>query len=275
VQPPGTRTFEVRAEFAGGAVVSRGAFRERRAAEGGLRQAERSTGSEARRLWVEEIDSSGLYGVPTRPAPRDRYTTRVEVIKHPGAWDTVRVEVMDGERVVAEYRRDYRMLQTFEPFRQGDRMFALVSPHYTATSVLDLSSGEIVAAEEPRPNGFCPAGFYIPDWWNLHGDLTALPGSLDWKPPDHEWPAGDFGFVFGCYWGDDWSWKVEHLDLRAVSAGIIRREERYGYVSLASSKTLSPRDCIRCLSIGGRRQVHFTMTQMYDLDSGAVIHPFD
>ena len=34
------------------------------------------------------------------------------------------------------------MLGTFEPFRQGDRMFALVSPHYTATSVLDLHTGD-------------------------------------------------------------------------------------------------------------------------------------
>jgi hypothetical protein len=41
------------------------------------------------------------------------------------------------------------MLQTCEPFRQGDRVFALVSPQYTATSVLDLHTGTIIASEEP------------------------------------------------------------------------------------------------------------------------------
>jgi hypothetical protein len=39
----------------------------------------------------------------------------------------------------------------FEPFRQGDRNYALISPNYTATSVMDLQTGEIVAGEEPSP----------------------------------------------------------------------------------------------------------------------------
>jgi hypothetical protein len=53
------------------------------------------------------------------------------------------------------------MLQTFEPFRQGDRMLALISTNYTATSVMDLHDG------------------------------TKLPGSMYWRPADHQWPAGD------------------------------------------------------------------------------------
>jgi hypothetical protein len=63
--------------------------------------------------------------------------------------------------VIASYDRNYSMLQTFEPFRQGERAFALISTHYTATSVMDLNTGQIVAAEEPAANGFCPVGFYV------------------------------------------------------------------------------------------------------------------
>jgi len=29
-----------------------------------------------------------------------------------------------------------------------------------------------------------------------------------------EWPSdGAFGFIWGCVWGDDASWKVQYLDL--------------------------------------------------------------
>ena len=59
----------------------------------------------------------------------------------------VHVAVLDGDAVIASYGRNYGMLQTFEPFRQGDRTFALISPHYTATSVMHLRAGEIIAAQ--------------------------------------------------------------------------------------------------------------------------------
>jgi len=85
------------------------------------------------------------------------------------------------------------MLHTFELFRQGGRGFALISPHYTATSVLDLASGEIIAEEEPHTFGFCPVGFYVPDWWDIN-DESVLPGSMYWTK-DREWPTEDFGFV--------------------------------------------------------------------------------
>ena len=61
---------------------------------------------------------------------------------------------------------------------------------------------------------------------------------------DDEWPNGEFGFVWGCYWGDDSSWKVQYLDLSRVQQGVVRREERFGYVELATSGFTSP-----CLSL--------------------------
>lgn len=268
-----SRIYEVRAEYRGRLVRSFGVRQERGDAEGLLRESvERADldGICYDRFWIEEIDTSGLFAIPSRPAPRERYTTRVRLTNPPGAWRTVHVDVLDGDTVVASYDRDYDMLRTFEPFRQGDRMFALISPQYTATSVMDLHTGEIVAAEEPHAGGFCPVGFYVPDWWDLHDGKTA-PGSLYWRPVDHEWPVGDFGFVWGCVWGDDTSWKVQFLDLSAVSDGVIRRDDRFGYLKLATNAKLEPRDFIRCSSSEGERRVEFHVESRFNLATGMPI----
>jgi hypothetical protein len=264
----------VRAESSKGRVHAFGARRTRPEAEDLLRESRRqveAAGGRNRRYWIEEIDTTGLWQPPPQPKPRDRYTVRVTTTTPPGKWTTVHVDVLDGETVIAGYDRNYRMLQTFEPFRQGDRNFALISTHYTATSVMDLHTGEIIAAEEPAPGGFCPVGFYVPDWWDLH-DGKKLPGSMHWRPDDDQWPAaGDFGFVWGCIWGDDSSWKVQYLDLSAVQDGVIRRDERFGYLKLATDTKLKPRDFIRCSSWQGERRVEFYIERGYNLTTGQPI----
>jgi len=47
-----------------------------------------------------------------------------------------------------------------------------------------------------------------------------------------------FGFIAGCQWGDDSSWKIQFVDLEAVEQGIIKRDERFGYIALPNSLTL-------------------------------------
>jgi hypothetical protein len=126
-----------------------------------------AAGGRNERYWIEEIDTTGLWQPPAQPKPRYRYITRVTSTKKPGSWETVHVDVLEGETAIASYDRNYSMLQTFEPFRQGDRVFALISTRYTATSVMDLHTGQIVAAEEPAAGGFCLVGFYVPDWHDL------------------------------------------------------------------------------------------------------------
>ena len=272
--------FEVRGEGrSDGKVISYGARRTRDEAEEHLNESRArvaAVGGEVDRWWIEAIDTTGLFEIPDRPAPRERFTTRVERPNKPGHWETVHVEVLDGDKVVAAYDRNYRMLQTFEPFRQGDRVFAMVAPDYTASSVLDLQTGQIIAAEEPGPAGFCPVGFYVPDWWDVHEGRT-LPGSMHWNA-DHEWPSrGDFGFVWGCLWGDDSSWKVQHLDLSEIQQGRIRREERFGYLRLATRPDLIGKEFIRVWSWEGKRRVEFAVEETYDLDSGQQIdkEPWD
>jgi hypothetical protein len=225
------------------------------------------------------------FEIPSRPGPRERFVVRTTPISNAPAWDSARVEVCrrtaEGRLERAcEYVRDHALFQTFEPFRQGARELALVSLHYTRTAVLDLVSGEVIAEEdEEHPGGgFCPVGFYVPDWWDVH-DGSNIPGSKYWNDGD-EWPVGEFGFVWGCYWGDDSSWKVQYLDLRRVQEGVIARDERFGYVRLATGSYVSPcfasgdvartvrPDFINVSRYSNRMQVGFAVELDFDLTSG-------
>ena len=254
-----------------------GAFKTRGEAEKVL--SERTTGdSEAwatkyhGKWWIEEVDTTGLFQIPPAPTPREKYTfVAIEIESGDGTWDTLRVDIKDADNItVAKFDRNYpTMYRTFEPFRQGERMFALVSSDYTCTSVLDLQTGDVVASEEPHSMGFCPVGFYVPDWWDIH-DGSILPGSHHWSP-HHELPKGDFGFVWGCVWGDDSSWKVQYLDLTSVQAGQIKREERFGYVKLASHPKLGAKEFINCNFWKGNCTVTFAIEQTFDLESGELL----
>ncbi len=201
------------------------------------------------RNWAEQYHNRGFvvretvvqtdFEFPPRPKPRDRYFVRATRKEYqPGAWAGSvvavfrRAESGGTPEKVCEYERNHGLLQTFEPFRQGGREFALISPQYSGTSVLDLATGRVIAEEPASPYGFCPVGFYVPDWWDLHDD-SMIPGSEYWTA-DNEWPTGEFGFVWGCVWGDDSSWKVQYLDLTGIQDGVIRREERFGHVELAT-----------------------------------------
>jgi len=93
-----------------------------------------------------------------------------------------------------------------------------------------------------------------------------------WRPDDDQWPSGgDFGFVWGYVWGDDSSWKVQHLDLSAIQDGVIRRDDRFGYLKLATDPKLEPRDFIRCSSWEGERRVEFYVERGYNLGTGQPI----
>jgi hypothetical protein len=248
------------------------------------------------RNWAEQYHNRGFiirevavdtdFEIPTRPAPRDKYFVKRTATTRPGTWHSTLVDVFrrnvsvgDAEKV-CRYERNYTMFQTFEPFRQGGRELALISRDYTATAVLDLTSGEVIAEEacEPKGSGFCPVGFYVPDWLDVH-DESLIPGGKYWTADD-EWPVGDFGFVWGCYWGDDSSWKVQYLDLSRVQQGIIARDERFGYVELAMNGYCSP--CldpkppekrtsppfIRVSKYQGTAKVTFAVEMGFDLASG-------
>lgn len=180
------------------------------------------------------------FEIPPRPKPRDRFCARATTEE--GVVGRIQVEVLErtpqGFVERARYTRNHAMFATFEPFRQRGRDLALVSRDYGKSAVLDLSTGEIVAEEPDVKWSFCPVGFYVPDWWDLHDD-SILPGSPYWSK-DSELPDGTFGFVWGCIWGDDSTWKVQWLDLSRVADGVLTREERFGYVELSTRDWRSP-----------------------------------
>lgn len=164
---------------------------------------------------------AGKYKVRTTPIPTK-----------PGCWEYLNCEVLlckEGAEpeVVGNYTRMYSSFyNTFEPFIKGGKEYALISSDYTATSIISLPDCKVVASEQSSPHGFCPTGFYVP-WL---GDRSTKNGCC--------------GFVCGCVWGDDSSWKVEYLDLSKIEEGIIRREKRWGYLELpASSSAL--KYCVR------------------------------
>jgi hypothetical protein len=232
------------------------------------------------------------FEIPDRPKPRDRYCIgAVPLVADPGQWPSTRIEVFRRDATtnalerMCEYVRNFNVFETFEPFRQGDRDFALVSRDYTRTAVLDLATGEIIA-EEPADTSpgaaFCPAGFHVPDWWDVH-DGSVIPGSEYWSP-DREWPTGQFGFVWGCHWGDDASWKVQWLDLSRIREGLIAREERFGYVELDTDGFHNPclaRDpppalgsaaprFIHVSRHGGRERVRFVVEMEFEVSGEPV-----
>ena len=225
--------------------------------------------------------------IPSLPKPRDKYVVKA----HPNPNDTGkrgrtvyqvfhRANADCGLELICEYSRNYDLLQTFEPFRQGDREFALISQNYSRTAVLDLLSGEIVAEEGSERGDFCPVGFYVPDWWDVHSG-SIVPGCERWTG-DYEWQKGDFGFVWGCIWGDDSTWKVQHLDLSRIAHGEIVRRERYGYVELETSDYRSPcfepdlappanstpPQFIKVAQRQGIAEVTFAVPMKFDLQSG-------
>ena len=63
----------------------------------------------------------------------------------------------------------------------------------------------------------------------------------EWDKKHHIWHFPDrvHGFVAGCVWGDDSSWKIQYLDLSRADEGIIKREERFGYIELPAHLDLS------------------------------------
>lgn len=228
-------------------------------------------------IFIKEVEVTTDFQIPRRDL-RERYQrtfTRRGV--KPGAWKVCDCLVVKYDldnwdsaneqeppsEVVAEYTYNYPNPPTFEVFRQGDLHYALISTDYTASAVLDLQTGEVIAEEPHDTWGFCPVDFYVPDWWDVH-DGSIIPGSHYWDDDD-EWPVGDFGFVAGCVWGDDSSWKIQYLDLSDISKGIIRREDRFGYVELASGQKLR-----QAIEVEEPDYIRMNLSHTFNLQTGAM-----
>jgi hypothetical protein len=124
---------------------------------------------------------------------------------------------------------------------------------------MELPSCKDIGGEEPHTNGFCPVDFYVP-----YDHPSVLKAGT----------AGHFGFIAGCIWGDDSSWKIQYLDLTRAPSGVLVRRELFGYVAMPE-KSSRLADCI---SLEGYSldypRAELTVSIVYDLVEGSRVDPF-
>lgn len=146
---------------------------------------------------------------------KEKYYVRTETIETaPNCWNTLRVTILQNGKEIGSYNRNYSTLyNTFVPFIHHKKEYALYSPDYTSTRIMTLPDCKDLCGEDHSTWGFCPVDYYVP-----------------YRPEDGI--HGDFGFIAGCVWGDDWSWKLQFLDLRNLTKGEFKREEKFGYLPL-------------------------------------------
>ncbi len=177
-----------------------------------------------------------------------------DVETSPGVWGKQTVRVFENGIEVGIYDRNYPDFgeTTFEPFEVDGKWFALYSSDYTCTRIMTLPRCEDIGGEEPASVGFCPVEFYVPRY--RHFKLTdRVTGRVmeKWQfeskaEEDDEglkkyfdvsvssWKSLNVGFISGCIWGDDSSWKLETLDLSRAQEGIIERTARFGHFEIAA-----------------------------------------
>lgn len=110
-----------------------------------------------------------------------------------------------------------------------------------------------LGGEEPASFGICPVDYYVP--------------SSSWDEQDADQIDGAWGFVAGCIWCDDSTWKIQFLDLARASQGVVLRDARFGHLELAPSQRL--RDAIDPLTYdpaAGSREVGIAHLVRYSID---------
>lgn len=167
-----------------------------------------------------------------------------------GTWQSNKVSIFRDNTLIGEYLRNYPNFAdlTFCPFFIDSTWYALYSADYTDTRVMKLHEGIIEDwCSDKSSAGFCPVEIYVPKYVR-YGDSVMTVDSeyatddefvrdctdLDWQPIEF----CNFGFLCGCYWGDDSSWKLRFIDLSKIPDKILTISERFGYWELPSSMTL-------------------------------------
>jgi hypothetical protein len=217
-----------------------------------------------------------------------------EIEPQPGTGLGFRVGVFrsegGSEEMVGEYSRNYpHLYRTFYPFRKNGKDYALYSPSYSVTRVMELPSCKDIGGEEPRPYGFCPVDYYVPcyierEWTkgSLVGQKYVVnePSAEDLIESEVSKPASPvlyypFGFVAGCIWGDESSWKIQYLNLEQVEAGMIKRDERFGYIKMPDKLTLKDSIDLADYNTDPSEEASYSIIisiqQRFDLRTGKVL----
>jgi hypothetical protein len=230
--------------------------------------------------------------VKSTQARRFRAKAVQEPSPEPGTWASSLVTILDGTAEVGSYRRNYPGFaeETFEPFELGGTWYALYSRDYTSTRVMKLPDCRDVGGEDHSPRGFCPVEYFVPRYRKVmmtqkaSGRVTEY-SSFESKGDDrpaldgHEfaygpWMSLDIGFVAGCLWGDDSTWKLEVIDLSRAGEGVITRSARFGHVELGKMPLA---EAVLLDSSLPHWELRATIVRQErrDVRSGALIDPYE
>lgn len=199
------------------------------------------------------------------PYPGTPFRVEVSNVKNDdGAWDSSKVSVYNGNILIGEYLRNYGLYgaMTFYPFKLGNEWYALYSAHYTTTRVMKLYDDKIEdwCGQNVDANGFCPVEIYVPRYRVVKGtfdhdgkpyDFNTYAVDCDYRTEDEflrDMPEFDseqhmdFGFMCGCIWGDDSSWKIRYIDLSKIPEKVLTVTEKFGYWEMPQQ--LSLKECI-------------------------------
>lgn len=152
--------------------------------------------------------------------------TKIEGSKYKSSTLDVKIYLVeDGSEIkIGEYSRDYHALhKTFHPFKHKNQYYALYSPHCEETRVMELPSCKDFCAVEGK---FFPVEYYVPSYYDVHGIQSF---SKEWSKELDE-IYGTFGFISGCHWGDDKSWKIGYIDLTDLEEEKVKIDFRFGYI---------------------------------------------
>lgn len=206
---------------------------------------------------------------------------------------TSSVIIREGSSEIGSYARNFPAFSeaTFEPFELNGSWFALYSRDYTSTRVMSLPACLDLGGEEPATNGFCPVEYYVPRYRDVEttnlstgrvfSDRRFESEAEEASPPaGHRikygpWCSLDVGFVAGCIWGDDSSWKLEVVDLSRAAEGQICRTARFGHLELANKMPLS--EAVQLDSFPSCWDLRATIIRQErrDVRTGALIDPYD
>ncbi len=177
------------------------------------------------------------------PKADGEFFVRVEGIEmRKECWNTRRIHIFDKDQnEIGSFERDYPNygIRTFEPFRSDGRWYALYSPHYQKTAVMTLPECESWC--EVEDDRFCPTEHFVPRYYvhefeandKMHAFVhTEYDGDDDSCEFTEYHP---FGFVSGCVWGDDSSWKIQYLDLSEIAEKRIGKLAKFGYVEISGT----------------------------------------
>lgn len=223
-----------------------------------------------------------------------RFHARAIPTHAPEATGSCTVSVLDCDTEVGRYERNMLQFaeQTFEPFESNGSWYALYSRDYTAMRVMSLPDCRDLGGEEANPHGFCPVEFYVPrfktyltendagsftEHWAFEAEAEVFNDNMldvyGRRIKVGPWQSLDIGFVAGCRWGDDVSWKLEVVDLSRVQDGGLPRTPRFGHLQLAGKMGLA-----EAVRLHRWREIPLRATifqeQDWDVASGQLIDPY-